>query len=226
MKTLIKFLSCVILMLYCSCEKDAMSDGEISDFDLTYEKMKPDRSTVDVFNPILGEVVGSATLLRNEKGFSYTYKSNALTPGYAYTVWLVVWNNPQECAIPGACIDTDFARADLTQVEVMTGTGHVVGSSGKGYFGGHLNVGDDSGTINDLFGLPYAGGLQQGKTFSSEIHLVLRSHGPARPGMISDQIGSYEGGCDNPFEFPPFTEIPDEMGECGDIEVAIFSPVN
>ena len=54
--------------------------------------------------------------------------------------------------------------------------------------------------------------------------MVLRSHGPAVPGIIKEQIGSYEGGCTT--NFPAFTEIPDEVGECGDYEVAIFSPVN
>ncbi len=34
------------------------------------------------------------------------------------------------------------------------------------------------------------------------------------------------GGFDNPFQFPPFTKIPDALGECGDIEFAIFPPAN
>ena len=54
--------------------------------------------------------------------------------------------------------------------------------------------------------------------------MVLRSHGPAIPGEVNEQISGYLGGCTT--FFPPFTEIPDEVGECGDFEFAIHSPVN
>jgi len=66
--------------------------------------------------------------------------------------------------------------------------------------------------------------LQSGKTFSAEVHIVLRSHGPAIPGIIDEQISTFEGGCI--IFFDPFTEIPDDVGECGDIEFAIHPPVN
>ena len=48
---------------------------------------------------------------------------------------------------------------------------------------------DDSGSINvSFFGLPEYGGLQNALT--AEIHPVLRSHGPAIPGMVAEQIGN------------------------------------
>jgi len=44
--------------------------------------------------------------------------------------------------------------------------------------------------------------------------------------LVNEQINSYEGGCTDPFAFAPFTEIPDAIGECGDIEFAIHPPAN
>ncbi|MGF1667759.1 MAG: hypothetical protein ACFCVC_15985 [Acidimicrobiia bacterium] len=42
---------------------------------------------------------------------------------------------------------------------------------------------------------------------AAEIHLVARTHGPAIPGMVEEQLGSYEGGC-TAFLLPGTTHIP------------------
>ena len=72
-----------------------------------------------------------------------------------------------------------------------------------------------------LFFLPDPQGL-----INAEIHMVLRSHGPAVPGIVNEQIGSYVGGCPTtlPYGFPPFSEVPDAAGECGDIIAAVHKP--
>ena len=214
-----------MMMFSMSCSNEPITDAinGAQDVDLF---SRTNKSTVDVINPILGIVTGTSTLHRNSSGITVNYKTTGLTPGYAYTIWWVIWNNPQNCSTPGECGDPDFGNAEAVGVDVLYAAGHVVGKSGVGNFSARLNVDDDSQSINDLFGLPAAGGLQSGNTYSAEVHLVLRSHGPMIPGEVNEQIGGYLGGCDNPFEFPPFTEIPDEVGECGDIEFAIFSPVN
>jgi hypothetical protein len=219
MKNLTNLCLSVFILMTISCNQDSIIDTEI-------ESKKANKSTVDVINPILGEVTGTSTLHRTNNGITVNYKTTGLTPGYAYTLWIVIWNSPENCATPNQCNDGDFAIADLVEVEVLYGGGHVVGNSGKGNFSAHLNEDDVSGSINDLFGLPPAGGLQSGNSLGAEVHFVLRSHGPKIPGMVSDQISSYEGGCTDPFAIAPFTEIPDAVGECGDIEFAIHAPVN
>lgn len=230
MRTSIKFFLAIFIMTMISCEQESITESGLDDLNVQEVNLKGTsavaKTTTEVINPILGEVTGTSTLHRTKKGITATYKTTGLTPGYTYTLWWVVWNNPQDCGIPFECNDADFSNAANVQVEVMYAAGHVVGSNGKGNFGGHLNVKDYSTSINELFGLPSAGGLQKGKTFSSEIHLVLRSHGPAVPGNINEQINSYVGGCDDPLAIPPFTEIPDEVGECGDIEFAIHAPTS
>lgn len=174
----------------------------------------------------LGGITGTATLHRNKNGITANFKATNLKPG-AYTIWWVIWNEPQNCATPGECIESDFATPVEVAVEVMYAGGHVVGNNGKGNFSAHLNAGDDSPeSMNTSFGFPSVGGLRVGNTFDAEIHVVLRTHGPAVPGLVNEQINSYRGGCDNPFLYAPFTVYPNEIGECADIAAAVFPPAN
>jgi hypothetical protein len=226
MKNSIKLVFALILVLSFSCETEPVIDSElIQNKDEMLSRSSNVKTTVDAFSPILGRVTGSSTLHRTKNGITYNYSTNALRPGHAYTLWVVVWNNPGNCDMPNACVGEDFANAASVGVDLLYGGGHVVGNNGKGNFSGHLNVDDVSDSVYELFGLPQALGLQSGKTFSSEIHLVIRSHGPAVPGLVNEQIGSYLGGCDNQFATPPFLMTPDEIGECGDIEAAIHAPI-
>ena len=65
-------------------------------------------SIIDVVNGITD--AGVATLRRNKKKLSMNFKVEGLTPGYAYTVWWVIWNSPENCATPNACLEPDFAK--------------------------------------------------------------------------------------------------------------------
>jgi hypothetical protein len=248
MKKLLKMLLIAIVISISSCNKDsdellkddpAVIEQELLEGDFgakEFEKLENlednknnksyfSFSLSDIENPILDQITGRSLLIRGRRGIFARYRSNNLIPGHVYTLWWVIWNNPENCAIPGECNDPDFATPGEVGVDVLfAGSGLVVGANGKGTFYALLRAGDDSESINDLFELPPAGGLQKGNTFSSEVHMVLRSHGPAIPGMIDEQMNSYIGGCTDPFAIAPFTEIPDESGECGDIEFSIHAP--
>lgn len=243
MKTIIKFLFTLLILFAFSCSQETTLDPLSTDFEAGSLKgvsaKSSTKTTVDIWDlvntppppPFEPVVVGSSTLNRKANGITVNFKCTGLTPGYTYTLWWVIWNNADECATPGACLDTDFPEPgsadNVVGVEVLYAAGHVVGNNGKGNFSAHLKVDDTSGSINsELFGIISVGGLQSGNTLGAEVHAVLRSHGPAVPGMINEQIDSYDGGCDNPFAFPPFSETPDAEGECGDIYAAIYAPVN
>ncbi|MGI9547494.1 MAG: hypothetical protein ACR2MM_09675 [Flavobacteriaceae bacterium] len=232
MSKILKFICLILIIGAYSCEKGTDSDLNSADTEAVIntgalndvDAKSTVKQTVPIFDVVNGVPAGTSTLHRNNNGITANFKATGLTPGYTYTVWWVIWNNPENCTTPGACTDIDFGLADAVQVEVMYATGHVVGNSGKGNFSAHLNENDDSGTINPLFGLPGYGGLLDAQ--KAEVHLVLRSHGPKVPGIVDEQIGSYLGGCpqDPPYGFPPFTEIPDQVGECGDIYASIHQP--
>lgn len=214
-------LALVFSLMTTACEKESLSSPELK-IESSGEagfRTAASQETADIFNVVEGTIDGEATLLRTNKKVKMNFRVEGLTPGYAYTVWWVIWNKPENCASPCACVEPDFNIFDQVEVEVLYAAGHVVGASGKGHFSGNLNIGDDDGSINEsIFGLPGVGGLQDART--AEVHLVLRSHGPAIPGEVDAQINSYPGGCD--VNFPAFTEIPDAEGECGDYMAAVF----
>jgi hypothetical protein len=180
------------------------------------------KSTADIFNVVTGDMIGKSTLHRNGNGITVNFKTSGLMPGHTYTLWWVIWNKPENCETPGACgLDDFMERALDVEVELLYAAGSVAGNNGKGNYSAHLKENDNSTSVHELFGLPSFGGLQNADT--AEIHAVLRSHGPKIPGQVNEQINSYEGGCI--VNFPPFTEIPDEAGECGDIIAAIHAPL-
>lgn len=229
MKTLnlIPILLIACLMLGCESETPVAPDSQLDqiasvDAQLAKAEAKTNtKSTAEIFNFVSGgDPIGESTLHRNGNGITVNFKTTKLVPGHAYTLWWVVWNNPEFCA-GEACVEADFANADDIEVELLYAAGSVAGNNGKGNFSGHLKVGDASGSVNvNIFGLPSYGGLKD--AHKAEIHAVLRSHGPKIPGLVGEQINSYEGGC--VVNFPAFTQIPEEVGECGDIIAAIHAP--
>lgn len=118
------------------------------------------------------EVEGaSSTLVRNDDGIAMTFQTSGLEPG-VYTLWWSIINSP-----PGV---TD---------SFIWVAGHVVGADGLGNFGAYVREGNPPGEVfrGDPAGLTDARG--------AEIHIVLKYHGPAIPGMLREQISTFLGGC-------------------------------
>lgn len=223
MRHLIKFYALATCTIFMACSNETSIDKEQA-ADLktaNLEMTSAVSSTVDIYNPIYDTYPGTSTLHRSANGITVNYKTSGLIPGNAYTLWFAVFNNPEECS--GDC-DVEDLFDPATGPDYLYATGHVIGASGEGNFSAHLGVGDDSGSIADLFGLPSSGGLNEGKTFSSEIHLVLRDHGPAQPGLIDEQLSQFIGGCVTDLGY--FEQDALEVGECSDIEFAIHPPVS
>ncbi|MBT8234894.1 MAG: hypothetical protein KJO04_01770 [Bacteroidia bacterium] len=222
MKRLFKVCLFMLFVFAFSCDPGT-TDLETPDDLIVAEAKTTSKQPAQIGSPF--GITGSSTLHRNKNGITANFKAENLYPG-AYTLWWVIWNKPGECEESGACLDTDFASADDVEVEVMYAGGHVVSNNGKANISAHLNVDDASESINeDFFELGTYGGLQAGNTFAAEVHLVLRTHGPVVPGIVNEQINSYEGGCDDPLQYGPFTEYPNVVGECADIAAAVFPPV-
>lgn len=126
----------------------------------------------------------SAWMARSEYGVNVRLQTSALTPGHAYTLWVVPFNNPENCIVADACVLADVLANDpAVAVDLINGTGLVVGGSGTATFAARVKVGD--------LGIRGIGLLD---ALGSEIHLVVRDHGPKLPG--SAQLGEFGGGCD------------------------------
>jgi hypothetical protein len=145
----------------------------------------------------------SASLVRTKAGVSMNLRTSMLEPNSTVTIWWVVFNYPQHCATSPCGLD-DLANP-LVQPSVQAAAGHVIGGSGIAGFGGHLRRGDTSACQPEL---PCGQGLVN--PTGAEVHLVVRSHGPAIPGMVPAQIHTFAGGC--------------EINTCTDLQAAVFQP--
>lgn len=169
------------------------------------------------------EVAGSsgrATV--NNNGATISVRATHLMPGHAYTMWIVYFNDGTACEFGESDPDTNCGGGDLVAGRggVNYGDGKVAGGTGEATFTARLNAGDgpDQGP---------PGVVAYDPSESPDFHVVIRSHGPKRPGMVSEQILTFNGGCDvevgpPPGQSGPQFSIPDEPGECGDIQLYIF----
>ncbi len=125
--------------------------------------------------------------------------------GDATTVWFIVFNDPDGC-IDGCGEDEVldfFFGGDRAMVGALRAAGHVAGGSNFNA-SGRLNEGDDTEL---LFGTPLIDAM------TAEIHLVVRSHGPASNlsgAVLAEALHSVDGGCD--------------INTCGDSQFAVFTP--
>ncbi len=160
-------------------------------------------------SPIVG-ASGSATI--NSGGATIKVKATGLEPGHAYTMWVVFFSDQQDCF--EGCNGGDLGGAN----GITYGTGAVVGGSGNATFVARLS----DGSAGSLFPGIYEAGPD------NEFHVVIRSHGPMIPGMVSDQVHTLDGGCvppdvgPNPEEIGDFP-VPALPGECGDVQLYVFS---
>ncbi|MBM1107908.1 hypothetical protein JQC67_17265 [Aurantibacter crassamenti] len=89
-------------------------------------------------------------------------------------------------------------------------TGLIAGEDGTAIFSGYKSV--DADFNNPL---------------TAEIHLALRTHGPAQPGMIPTQIQTMDGGCTSGFDSGPSLHPDSEVvGYCANVQVGMHPPVN
>jgi hypothetical protein len=196
------FLIFICLSLLAGCSTDEPVSSNLLQEE-TPTLNKPTTSPVYTFpDPPAVVVVGaSSKIVRNNNGVTVTVNTSGLVPGSAVTIWLVIFNNPEEC-FEGCNID-DLGNPDV-EADVIYGAGHVVGPNGTANFAAHLNEGDTGGS---LFPQP-SPGLIDAET--AEIHIIVRSHGPFDPGRIPEQIHTVEGDCDETV--------------CVDLQFAIFQP--
>jgi hypothetical protein len=155
------------------------------------------QDTAEVRNFPTGDVViedASSTLRRTPNGISWTFKTSELQAKHAYTLWVVVFNYPENC-VNGCGLD-DLGRQDVAAT-LAYGGGHVVGRTGEATFSGHLQEGDTSGFPNDSPFAGVVGGEHVGLVDSrlADVHLVVRDHGVVIPQRLAEQLHTFSGTC-------------------------------
>ena len=155
-----------------------------------------------------------AILTRLEHGLSMSLETSGLVPGDAYTVWWTIFDVPQNCS-DGVCGPDDvfltddtgqfvldengerlfnFASIEAAQISTMRATGAIAYDDGTAYFRAHLPIGDM--TDDPIHGT----GLHN--AMSAEVHLIVRTHGPAQQDVLTEQLFTLAGGCLNAFTLP------------------------
>jgi hypothetical protein len=172
-------------------------------------------------NPHMSQVGDGATaqLVRTENGISYSIRTEGLRAGHAYTLWVVVINNPAACTVIPCSPPVDIIGSPATNSQVIYGGGHVVGGDGQAGFGGHLSTGP----------LPEGWLANRGldNPLGAEVHLVLNDHGPVLTEFMPEMIQTYRAGCTDaslPGFFPASAKADGTPGPntCRLWQVAIF----
>lgn len=185
----------LFMLFYVSCfGVGAIADGQ------NWKDARFVRESVEigdhyVFNTPI-KVNGATILIRDFRNqvVNASVSSMALEPYEAYSIWWAVFNYPRFCDQPFRC--------SVQDLEVNKGDPRVRASV---FWAGGL-VADANGAANaSLQLLP---GRTQRETFAksrnlgllnlrgAELHLVLRSHGPAgEAGPLSAQVGSANKAC-------------------------------
>ena len=137
--------------------------------------------------------VGSSILRRNPSAIQLSIETSELEPDYAYTVWWLVFDRPEYCSAPGCGEDDVFEDAlaggpNKMELSILgAADGSVVSEDGTADYRGLLRKYDQRKVF-------FGDGLDYPMT--AEVHYVIRSHGPAIPGLVKQQISTFNGGCD------------------------------
>lgn len=140
--------------------------------------------------------------------------------------WWAIFNRPENCSDDVCGVDDVFlvdeqgnrlkneegaARPNLparaaTEFSLLRATGTIIDVDGSAEFRAHPPIGD---TQEVYFGP----GLLN--LMGSEVHLIVRTHGPPIPGRLHEQLNTDWGGCPEGWPKTP----------CGDLQVAIHHAV-
>lgn len=137
-----------------------------------------------------------ARLVRSADGVRYRFDSTDLDAGNAYTMWIVVVNDPSACdATPCAAPQIIGDPAVDGQVS-WAGDGKVGRDNGTARFQSRIHAGPL------LDGWLQVQGLDD--PMGAEIHLIVNDHGPVIHSMRGEMLSTYRAGCADTSPFPPF----------------------
>lgn len=152
----------------------------------------------------------SSTMLRNRHGVTLSVNTAGLEPDAAFTVWFLVFNNPEFCA----------GTAELNCSPLVGDLGNPAVDASA--FWGAGRVSDFHGQL-DIHSTIFAGGDVPGQRLfgpgllhatKADIHIIVRSHGSAATLQAAGQLGAalttIEGGCG--------------INACEDVQAVVHQP--
>ena len=144
------------------------------------------------------DVAGAGTLLRDETSVELRAEFSGLDASAAYTLWWIIFNNPEECttgAAPALCGEGDL-NPDRD--------GEGVNPVDRGVRNASGFISSAGGTVNTRSklkegafptGPAVAGFGQLNDSVGAEIHIVVQTHGSPMVGMVDQQMTIPGAGC-------------------------------
>ena len=158
-----------------------------------------------------GPTGGASILIRDRNEIWLEGHAKGLDAMFAYSVWLVVFNNPEHC-VDGCGFD-DIERRRV-KPSIVWGSGFVSDTHGQGYFTAHLRQLDPLG---EALSIPdtalHRHGLLPRRGKKAEIHFIIRCHGEVDPENVALQISTFGGGCESA-----------PGGDCTDVQFGVHLP--
>jgi hypothetical protein len=153
-----------------------------------------------------------------EHGISMSMDTVGLPPGHTFTVWWVIFNEPENCLDNDCGLDDMFdldergefvlddgipipniAGREATVVSSLRATGNISNDAGHAYFRAHLPLHDTTDEV------AFGPGLLD--TMKAEVHLIVRSHGPINQELLTEQLFTVWGGCPDPKDRSPCVDL-------------------
>jgi hypothetical protein len=162
-------------------------------------------------------------LIRFDNGVTATISTSDLETESVYTVWWVVFNEPQNCN-NGMCsmddifilnedgsIQRDDAGNRVLNMEAIEAAAISVQHAGGNYsLDGSLTTSASLG-LGSVPGIVFGPGLLD--AHKAEVHLVVRTHGATIDGLYHEQLSTFGGGCE-----------PMDAAPCDDVQYTIHLP--
>jgi hypothetical protein len=148
----------------------------------------------------------SATLLSTEAGIAIRFATNNLEENHAYTLWVAMINNPEECTSRPCPGPETLTNSDLLQTEMTQGDSLLYGEKARMEFTAFVPAGE----VSDGW---FGNGLTN--PMGAEIHLVIMDHGELIPEMASEMLNTTRGGCTDESVPPPYPDNAKANGEPG-----------
>lgn len=207
LRALIPGLALCSLLVLAACDSEGDSPTELDSamleqLDPDFHRTGDDKSSrgrlVDVADvrdyPEGVEKFGRSWLTRKPGGVTFRLLTRGLEPGHAYTLWMVIFNNPEGCKEDdGAAVCNDFDLFNpASEPDMVWAAGTRVRRSGRAIFRGYRPVGTTAASVNEPLGLP-SNGLTN--PAGADIRFIVHDHGRVLREYMPDMIKSIDGGC-------------------------------
>lgn len=139
-----------------------------------------------------GEMIDAmSTVVRHKDSVAFSFDARELTPGNAYTLWIMAFDKPKKCNDPCGCNVSDFSNPEVTLSAIGGMSGRVADQYGQARLATTIKYGEmPEGPGQALMPNPI-------KNKRSHFMLVLRDHGAASsdPVELEEQLSTWGGGC-------------------------------